>query len=220
MTASFPRCPRKDCTETVRHYHSETGEAWTCLGRGCSGPWSPSRPRGCVDPRLPVPPVSVVIPEATIEDLQRARVHLPASTALSSGGLAQLLEADRAYLRDLLDVWVPVPDGHTIPTGTLTRREYDYGIAAESPYQPLPPVEGVLLLVRASDLDKLTPPTPEPTVEMIAAAMRAAMGVYDPLDLVGDDSRRYWLDQGQLVLDAMEAAGFTVEPKPREDGAQ
>lgn len=203
MTASFPRCPRKDCTETVRHYHSETGEAWTC-----------------VDPRLPAPPVSVVIPEATIEDLQRARVHLPASTALSSGGLAQLLEADRAYLRDLLDVWVPVPDGHTIPTGTLTRREYDYGIAAESPYQPLPPVEGVLLLVRASDLDKLTPPTPEPTVEMIAAAMRAAMGVYDPLDLVGDDSRRYWLDQGQLVLDAMEAAGFTVEPKPREDGAQ
>ena len=201
MTASFPRCPREDCTGTHRHYHSETGEAWTC-----------------VDPRLPVPPVSVVIPEATIEDLQRARVHLPASTALSSGGLAQLLEADRAYLRDLLDVWVPVPDGHTIPTGTLTRREYDYGIAAESPYQPLPPVEGVLLLVRASDLDKLTP-TPEPSVEMIAAAMRAAMGVYDPLDLVGDDSRRYWFDQGQLVLDAMEAAGWTVEPKPHEDAS-
>ena len=217
MTASFPRCPREDCTETHRHFHS-TSRISPCPS-GCGDPWRPDHPSGCVDPRLPVPPVSVVIPEATIEDLQRARVHLPASTALSSGGLAQLLEADRAYLRDLLDVWAPVPDGHTIPTGTLTRREYGYGIAAESPYQPLPPVEGVLLLVRASDLDKLTPPTPEPTVEMIAAAMRAAMGVYDPLDLVGDDSRRYWFDQGQLVLDAMEASGWTVEPKPREDAS-
>ena len=166
----------------------------------------------------------MVIPEATIEDLQRARVHLPASTALSSGGLAQLLEADRAYLRDLLDVWVPVPDGHTIPDGVITRQEFGSGYAIEGvhrvgvPSSMLEP-RGAAEMVRVSDLDKLTPPTPEPTVEMIAAAMRAAMGVYDPLDLVGDDSRRYWFDQGQLVLDAMEASGWTVEPKPREDAS-
>lgn len=207
MTTSFPRCPREDCTHPGVHWHNLSERVSAHV---------PSAPP------IPAPvPVAVVIPEATIEDLQRARVHLPASTALSSGGLAQLLEADRAYLRDLLDVWVPVPDGHTIPTGTLTRREYDYGIAAESPYQPLPPVEGVLLLVRVSDLDKLIPPVPEPDpTEVMEEAVARELSADMPFDDLDKPSWGFWLGEARRVLGVVERAGFTVEPKPREDGAQ
>ncbi len=71
-----------------------------------------------------------------------------------------ILKDDRAHVANLQDSWVEVPEGATIPEGTLYRLEFLNGRASER-ISVEPVVSGsslALLLIRKSDFDKIIQP--------------------------------------------------------------
>ena len=82
-----------------------------------------------------------------------------------------ILEDDRAHVADLQDSWVEVPEGATIPKGTLYRVEFPQGGASEHiSVEPMVPKSN-LAFVRKSDYPRLTIPKSrrERIVEEMAA---------------------------------------------------
>ena len=69
-----------------------------------------------------------------------------------------ILEDDRAHVADLQDSWVEVPEGATIPKGTLYRVEFPQGGASEHISVEPMVSKSNLAFVRKSDCPRLTIP--------------------------------------------------------------
>ncbi len=116
--------------------------------------------------------------EPTAEDVNRADRAFRAwsNVGFYRTAIAAALRVDREHLTSLQDPWVGVPEGATIPKGTLHRLEFLSGRASER-ISVKPVVSGsslALLLIRKSDFDKII--QPKTRHELIAEDMAAQVG--------------------------------------------
>ena len=97
-----------------------------------------------------------------------------------------IIEDDRAHVADLQDSWVEVPEGVTIPTGTLYRLELPHGGASERISVEPVVSKSSLVFVRKSDYPRLTIPKSrrERIIEEMAAGflrVYATFVIHPPL---------------------------------------
>ena len=103
------------------------------------------------------------VPEVTFEEADTIARNVFGQSTISPYFVEKIrliLEDDRAHVADLQDSWVEVPEGATIPEGTLYRLEFLNGRASER-ISVEPVVSGsslALLLIRKSDFDKIIQP--------------------------------------------------------------
>ena len=81
------------------------------------------------------------VPEVTFEEadtIARNVFGQPTISPYFVEKIRLIIEDDRAHVADLQDSWVEVPEGATIPEGTLYRLDFPYGGASERiPVEPV-----------------------------------------------------------------------------------
>ena len=91
-----------------------------------------------------------------------------------------IIEDDRAYVVDLQDSWVEVPEGATIPKGTLYRLEFPHGGASERISVEPMASKSNFVFVRKSDYPRLTIPKSrrERIIEEMAARFLQVYAIF------------------------------------------
>ena len=241
-TIVFPPCPREGCTFIGHHWHEEDGSIGSHSGSTCNDPWSPDSPFGCVSarvsaaPPVPEPSARLVIPEITDEEVGACFEEAWGARRVPMRGECwSLLEAYRARLIESLDAWKRVPVGATIPVGVRHRCEYaESGDAREVTRRAALLVrDGDAVFVRASDWGQVILPEPEPDqtevmdeaiarelcADAVSRASDLGLGGVKGFDDIEAGARGYWLSEARRLREVQDRAGYTVEPKPREEGA-
>ena len=101
------------------------------------------------------------VPEVTFEEADTIARNVFGHSTISPDFVEKvllILEDDRAHVADLQDSWVEVPEGATIPEGTLYRVEFPQGGASE--HISVEPVvsKSNFVFVCKSDYPRLTIP--------------------------------------------------------------
>ena len=101
------------------------------------------------------------VPEVTFEEADTIARNVFGNSMISPDFVDKIrliIEDDRAHVADLQDSWVEVPEGATIPEGTLYRLEFPHGGASERiSVEPVVPKSN-FVFVRKSDCPRLTIP--------------------------------------------------------------
>ena len=133
------------------------------------------------------------------------------------------------------EAWKRLPVGATIPAGVRHRCEYtESGDAREATRltHRLVPGEDAYF-VRASDWGQVILPEPEPDptevmdeaiarelcADAVSRASDLGLGGVKGFDDIEAGARGYWLSEARRLREVQDRAGYTVEPKPREEGA-
>ena len=95
------------------------------------------------------------VPEVTFEEADTIARNTFGQPRISPDFVEKIrliLEDDRAHVADLQDSWVEVPEGATIPEGTLYRLEFPEGAGEYVTARDwVPPLTAATLFVRKSD---------------------------------------------------------------------
>ena len=187
----FPTCPREDCTFIGHHWHEEDGSIGSHSGSTCNDPWSPGSPFGCVSARVSAAPTD---PEPEPES--SARLVIPEIT-------------DEEVEACFEDAWGP----RRVPMRGECR--------------------SLLEAYRARLIESLYAWKRVPVGATIPAGVRGRAEYAErggAIEMTHGTSRNVGdgcavfvraSDWGQVILPEPEPdpTGYTVEPKPREEGA-
>lgn len=136
------------------------------------------------------------VPEVTFEEADTIARNTFGHSMISPDFVEKvllILEDDRAHVADLQDSWVEVPEGATIPEGTLYRVEFPQGGASEHISVEPMVSKSNLAFVRKSDCPRLTIPKSrrERIVEEMAAGFLQVYATFVIPPPLGDAEK--WL---------------------------